>query len=123
MHRTILHPGPVELAILKPLGDQAHAATVPEDQLDAVGSLGPEHIDRAGERVGSHLCLHQCRQPLCTLAEVDRLGGDHDFHRAGRTNHDDAFMAAMTAAIVVASAPDAILSIAPPNSSSITASP
>lgn len=45
MHRAVLHSGPMELAILKPLGDQAYATAIPEYQFDAVGSLGPEHID------------------------------------------------------------------------------
>jgi len=88
MHRAILHPGPVEFSIFKPLGHQAHAAAVPEDQFDSVRAFGPEHIDRARERVGTHLRLHQRCQSFRALAEVDRLGGDHDFYRAGRADHD-----------------------------------
>ena len=121
MHRTILHPRPMERAILKPLGDQAHAATVPEDQLDPVRSLGPEHVDRARERVGTHLGLHQRCQSFRAFAEVDGLGGDHHLYRTRRTNHDDAFKAWITAAMVALSVPDAILTIASPISSSIAA--
>ena len=119
MHRAILHSRPMELAILKSLGDQAHAAAIPEDQFDAVGSLGPEHINCAGERIGTHLGFHQCGQSLCAFAEVDGLGGDHDFHRTRRANHDDAFIAWMTAAMVALSVPDAILSSAPSISNSM----
>lgn len=36
MHRAVLHSRPIELAILKSLGNQAHAAAIPEDQLDPV---------------------------------------------------------------------------------------
>jgi len=88
MHRAVLHSRPMELAILKPLGNQAHAATVPEDQLDPVRSFGPEHVDRAREWVGTHLGFHERRQSVSAFAKVDGLGGDHHLYRTGRTNHD-----------------------------------
>lgn len=56
-----------------------------------------------------------------SFAEVDRLGGDHDLYRTRRTNHDDAFKAWIRAAMVALSVPDAILTFAPPTSSSIAA--
>ena len=58
-HRTILHLGPMELSILKAFGHKAHPAAIPENQLDPVRALGPEHLDRAGERVSTHLGLYQ----------------------------------------------------------------
>ncbi|KWV55213.1 hypothetical protein AS026_37805 [Rhizobium altiplani] len=50
------------------VGNQAHAAAIPEDQLDPVRSFGAEHINRAREWVSTHLRLHERRQSLSTFA-------------------------------------------------------
>lgn len=73
MHRAVLHPGPMELAILKPLGDQTYAAAIPKDQFDAVGSLGPEYIDRAGERVGPISAFTNAANPSAPLRKSTGL--------------------------------------------------
>jgi len=74
-------------------GNGLKAGAVPEDQLDPVRPLGPEHIDRARERIGRHGLAHQRCQSLGTLAEVDRLGRHHHPDGAGRTDHRLAFRA------------------------------
>lgn len=66
-HRTVLHFGPVELAILETFRHKAYPAATPEDQLDLVRALGPEHIDRAGERVGTISGLTSAARPSAPL--------------------------------------------------------
>ena len=63
-----------EDAVLQPLREQAKTGAIPEDQFDPARTLGPEHVDRARERIGHHGLAHQCCQSLGALAEVDRLG-------------------------------------------------
>ena len=50
---------PAELAVLQPLREQTHARAVPENQLDPVGALGAEYINRAAEWIGPHRLAHQ----------------------------------------------------------------
>lgn len=57
----------MELTVLKPLGDQAHAAAIPEHKLDPVGTFCPEHVDCAGEWVATYLSLDQRSQALRAL--------------------------------------------------------
>ncbi len=64
---------------------------IPEHQLDPVGPLGAEHVDRAGEGVGAHRLAHQGRQTFGALAEVDRPGRHHHPDRTLRADHDEPF--------------------------------
>jgi len=106
-HHPILHPGPAELAIFEPLGDEHDTGAIPEDQLHPVRPLRPEHLDDAGERVGVHCLTHQRRQPFGPLAEVDRLRRNRHPDGAGGPDHAPALSAWITGAIApgVASAP------------------
>src|SRR3954464_16049474 len=63
-HHPVLDLGPAELALFQPLGDENYAHAVPEDQLDPVSSFGPEHIDRARERVSAHRLTHESRETV-----------------------------------------------------------
>src|SRR5205814_5432690 len=89
------------------LRDQHDTAAVPEDQLNPVGPLRPEHVNHARERVGAHTFAHHRRQPLRSLAEVDRLCRYQNPDITGRSDHEVAFSARITASMVrgFASAP------------------
>src|SRR6202048_1752107 len=87
------------------VGEQAQTRTIPEDQLDPVRTLGPEHIDCPRERIGHHGLAHQRCQSLSALAEVDRPGRHHHADRARRADHAPAFNARSTALTVFTSAP------------------
>ena len=76
---------------------------------------------RDRERIGAHRLAHQRGQPLRALAEVDRLRRDHDADRAGRADHDPAFNAPSTAAIVAGEAPFSIVTLMPATSISMAA--
>src|SRR3954449_10387105 len=118
-HDPVLDLGPAELALFQSLGDENDARAVPEDQLDPVSSFGPEHIDRARERVGAHRLTHESRETVCPFAEVDRPGRHHDAHRARGPNHGPTFSARITAAIACGLAPDPIRTTMPSISTSI----
>src|SRR5215213_3664670 len=118
-HGPVLDLGPAELALFQPLGDENHARSIPEDKLDPVGSFGPEHIDRARERVCAHRLTHERRQAIHPLAEVDWARRHHDAHRARGPDHDAAFRAQITAAIACGLAPDPIRTTRPSISTSI----
>src|SRR3954471_15218520 len=112
-HDPVLDLGPAELALFQPLGDENYARAVPEDQLDPVGSFGPEHIDRARERVGAHRLTHKRREAIGPFAEVHRPGRHHDANRAGGPNHGPTFSARIAAAIACGLAPDPIRTTVP----------
>src|SRR3954464_7876459 len=118
-HDPVLDLGPAELALFQPLGDENYARAVPEDQLDPVSSFGPEHIDRARERIRAHRLPHESRETVCPFAEVDRLGRHHDANRARGPNHGPTFSARITAAIACGLAPDPIRTTVPSISTSI----
>src|SRR3954471_20715236 len=118
-HHPVLDLGPAELTLLQPLGHENHARAVPEDQLDPVSSFGPEHIDRARERVGAHRLPHESRETVCPFAEVDRPGRHHDADCARGPNHGPTFSARITAAIACGLAPDPIRTTMPSISTSM----
>src|SRR5215212_4888114 len=118
-HHPVLDLGPAELALFQPLGDENYARAVPEHQLDPVSSFGPEHIDRARERVGAHRLTHESRETVCSFAEVDRPGRHHDADCAGGPNHGPTFSARITAAIACGLVPDPIRTTMPSISTSI----
>src|SRR3954467_7636444 len=118
-HDPVLDLGPAELALFQSLGDENDARAVPEDQLDPVSSFGPEHIDRARERVDAHRLTHESRETVCPFAEVDRPGRHHDAARARGPDHDTAFRAQITAGIACGLAPDPIRTTMPSISTSI----
>src|SRR3982750_1219004 len=118
-HGPVLDLGPAELALFQPLGDENHARAIPEDQLDPVGSFGPEHVNCARERVGAHRLTHERRQAIHPLAEVDRARGHHHAHRARGPDHGPTFSARITAAIACGLAPDPIRTTRPSISTSM----
>src|SRR3954471_10153161 len=121
-HHPVLDLGPAELALFQPLGDENHARAIPEHQLDPVSSFGPEHVNRARERVGAHRLPHESRETVCPFAEVHRPGRHHDANRARGPDHDTAFRAQITAAIACGLAPDPIRTTMPSISTSIPVS-
>ena len=66
-HHPILDLRPAELTVLEPLGEQAHAYSVPEYQLHPVRAFGAEDVDRPVERIGLHDLAHQSRQAFSPL--------------------------------------------------------
>src|SRR3954452_15063662 len=118
-HDPVLDLGPTELALFEPLGDENHARAVPEHQLHPVSSFGPEHVNRARERVGAHRLTHKSRETVHTFAEVHRPGGHHDVHAAGGPDHEAPFSARITAAIACGLASDPIRTTTPSISTSM----
>src|SRR3954449_8991905 len=118
-HDPVLDLGPAELALFQPLSDENHARAVPEDKLDPVGAFGPEHVNRARERVRAHRLTHKRREAIGPFAEVDRARRHQDAHRAGGPNHGPTFSARITAAIACGLAPDPIRTTMPSISTSI----
>src|SRR3954463_11367795 len=118
-HHPVPDLGPAELALFQPLGDENDARAVPEHQLDPVSSFGPEHIDRARERVGAHRLTHESRETVCPFAEVHRPGRHHDADCARGPNHGPTFSAQITAAIACGLAPDPIRTTMPSISTSM----
>src|SRR6185437_4375953 len=118
-HHAVVHVRPAELAILKPLGEQAHAGAIPVNQLDPVSPFRPEDIDRTRERVGLHGLAYKRRQTLGSLAEVHRRRRHQHSNRARRTDHVPAFRARSTAATILASAPWPIRTLTPSISTSM----
>jgi len=57
-----------------------HGDVKPE-QLDLFSVPRPEHIDRAGERIGAPALANERCQAPCALPEVDRLRPLHDEDR------------------------------------------
>src|SRR5712691_3975596 len=106
-HHPVAYRWPAELAVFQALSDQHDAGAVPEDQFYPVSPLRAEHIDHAGERIGAHRLAHQRGQPLCSLAEVDRLRRHHNPDVPGWSDHECALSARITASIArgFASAP------------------
>src|ERR1700761_4440925 len=119
-HHAVLDLRPLEPVVLKSFRKQAHARAVPVNQLHPVGSFGPEHVDRAVERIGAHHVANQRRQTFCPFAEVDRTRRDQHAHRPGRTDHFAAFNAPMIAVTIAASASRQIQTLDPAISNSMT---
>jgi hypothetical protein len=119
-HHPIAHFRPAELATFQPLGDKHHTTAIPEDQLDPIGSLRSEHINDAREGIGANRLAHQRRQPLGSLAEVDRPGRNDHPDVPGGANHVDCFSARITAAIARGLAADPMRTATPAISSSIS---
>ena len=118
-HHAVLDLRPTELAVLQPLGEQAHAGSVPKHHLHPVGAFGAKEVNRAVKRIGLHHVAHQRRQPLRAFAEIDRLRRHHHAHRAGRADHFATFNAPMIAVTIAAFASRQIQTLVPSISSSI----
>src|SRR5690606_25268417 len=110
-----------EASLLKPLRHQAQSRTVPPDQLHPVRSLGAEHIDDPGKRVGTILRLHQRGEGVRSFTKIHRPRRNQDARIRPRADHRVALSAAITAEIVSASAPCAIFTVTPSISSSTAA--
>src|SRR5215212_1267 len=118
-HDPVLDLGPAELALFQPLSDENHARAVPEDKLHPVGAFGPEHVNRARERVGAHRFTHESREAIGPFAEIDRPRRHHDAHRARGPDHEATFSARITAVIASGLAPDPIRTTMPSIATSI----
>lgn len=110
---SVLHVGQQNEPFSKPLGEQAHAPTVPIDQLHQAGAFGAEHIHGTEEQT----LAYQYSEPFGTFAEVDELVAT--ITRTQRTDHVQFFRARITAAIVAASVPRPARTATPLNSSSM----
>jgi hypothetical protein len=93
---------------------------VPSRPASPVGALGPEHVDRAVERIGADHVANQRGQTLRAFAEVDRPRRDQHARRARRTDHFAAFNAPMIAVTIATSASGQIQTLDPATSSSMT---
>src|SRR3954447_8875463 len=118
-HDPVLDLRPAELALFEPLGDENHARAVPEYKLHPVSSFGPEHVNRARERVGGHRLTHKSRETVHPFAEVDRARRHHDAHAAGGPDHEATFSARITAPIASTPAPDPMRTTMPSISTSM----
>src|SRR4051795_3435175 len=65
----------------------AQAGPVVDQDLHPVATPGTEDEDLPGERVGPQYLLHQGRQPVHALAEVDRPGREQDAHPRRDRDH------------------------------------
>jgi hypothetical protein len=117
-HHAIMDHRPVEAAFLEPLGHQAKPRAVPPDQFYPIRLLRSEHIDYAGEGIGTERRLHQRRQRIRPLPEIHRPCGDQDMRARAGTDHRVIFSASITAAITCVSAPREIFTDTPSISSS-----
>jgi hypothetical protein len=88
-HDTVLDLRPAERALLEPLGEQAKASSIPEDQLHPVSALGAEHKDRTRIGIGAQMFLHHRRQPVHALTEVNRSGRNQHPGAARYRDHTD----------------------------------
>src|SRR3954453_15937628 len=118
-HHAILDLRPAKIVFFKPLCEQTHTRSVPEQELQSVGALGPENVNGAVERIGLHDLAHQRRQAIRALAEIDGPGCDHHAQRAARADHFAAFSAPMMAFTIPGSAPGQMKTLDPSTSNSI----
>src|SRR5262245_56403551 len=100
-HHAILDGGPAELPAFETLGQEAKARLIPEQQLHAIRPLGPEHVNDAREGVSLELFLHERREPIHPLAEVDRLRRHEYADARRRHDHSSTFAALKTSASVL----------------------
>src|SRR4051795_3048143 len=66
---------------------ETQAGPVVDQDLHPVAAPGAEDEDLPGERVGPQYLLHECRQPVHALAEVDRPGREQDAHPRRDRDH------------------------------------
>jgi hypothetical protein len=72
-HHAVFDLRPAEDAVLQPLGEQAQTRAIPEDQLDPVRPLGPEHIDRPRERIRRMVSRTSAASPSAPLRKSTGL--------------------------------------------------
>ena len=77
-HRRALAARPVEALALQALHPQHEAAALPVQDLHPVATPVGEHEQLLAERVQRELVLHQCREAVDLLAEVDRVDAQVD---------------------------------------------
>lgn len=118
-HHAILDRRPMEPGAFEPLRHEAHASAVLEQQLHAVGALGPEHIDDAGEWIALQVLLHVGSQPIHAAPEVDGLRGDEHADTGGWNDRVSTLSAFRTSASVRASAAPRMRTVADPTLISI----
>ena len=67
-HHAVADPRPAKRALLQPLGNQHQPGAVPQQQLHAIGSLGPEHVDHAAIGIAAQALPHQRGEAIHALA-------------------------------------------------------
>src|SRR3546814_6552370 len=72
------------------------ARAVPNQNLDPVGSLRPEHEGRAAEWIKAEHLLHRRRQTIMTLSKVNRPRRNVDPQLRARRDHAAARTARIT---------------------------
>lgn len=80
-HHAVADGGPGELTALKPLVGQHQARSIPDQDLDPVGTLRSEHDCDPGMGLQPELFLDIGGQPVMALSEIDRLRGDQNLDR------------------------------------------
>jgi hypothetical protein len=86
-HYSILNLRPSKLPLFQPLVAKHKTRPVPKQHLDPVATLCAKHNNDAGVRVEAQLAFRQRSQSIMALAEIHRLGGDHDPNGLRRVNH------------------------------------
>src|SRR3954454_17163424 len=122
---------PAEAPDLEPLAVEDQARPVVDQNFHAVGPLGAKDEDLARERVGAERLLHERRQPVHALAEVDRPRRQQDAHPRRDRDHASPRTASSTrrSAAASTSAPTrttagpSTISIRPPGSAGAGPSP
>src|SRR5690606_464177 len=87
--------------------------------LDAIGALGAEDEDRTRVRIEPQMLLHERRQAIQALAEIDSLGCDQDADVGRGDDHEWPRKALMTAASDRASTRPRTRTMAPPTTISM----
>lgn len=82
LHPVVADPRPAELRLLQPFRVEADPGSIPPDDLDPVGPLGPEDIERAVERIIAGIA-HQRQQTVRPFAEVNGMAGEEDLYTCG----------------------------------------
>src|ERR1700730_2342213 len=118
-HHPIRDRRPFERALLEALAHQQQSSAIPEQKLDAVGTLGTEHQDSAGERVLCQRLLGERRKPVHAFAEIHRSARHEDPHATRRDDHRALFTAASTSTSAFATTRPRTRTVIPATSISI----
>src|SRR5665213_3519883 len=87
MHRAVGRLWPHEATTLQALGVQVHAITAPPQQLQQIAALAAEHEYVAREGPLAQHRLHQCCQPIHSLAHISDSCGNPHPGVAGQSQH------------------------------------
>jgi len=111
---------PDESAFLQSLGKQAHALTIPPQQLDDVAALSSKHKDVAREGILRERALHQRGQTIKAAAHVRQTRGQPHACSRRQTDHATSRRVCSTQRTLASSTAPHRRTRAPPNSISMT---